>query len=194
MASAIDGASAAITSTLDTLPPEILLDILRRVLVSPDQPVHFMDSRQRGHMNSLATFIGGPAVSRSPKLDLLLVNKAIYFAGIKAYFGSSTLDLRLRFKEFVATVGSDRKSHIRNMELMLQRPFVWRDFETYVKVPLLQTHFEHFTALQKLVINVESGIGNRSGYTEDERAKIQRHIDGKLALKGVKIEYRMAMI
>jgi len=84
MASTHAGGSKSVTPTsLDTLPHKIIVKILHYALVSPGQPVllcnpahrvkpDFRDKRTRKQHRA----------QPSQKLDVLLVSKAMYFAGI----------------------------------------------------------------------------------------------------------------
>jgi len=181
------------TKRLDTLPHEILAKILRYALVSMKQPIHFVDA------DALRGCLVGEPVAPFHKLDVLAVNKTIYFAGVEAYFGSSTFNIQDidELKRFVEVLGPDRRRHIRKLVLNLgprYTLYVDKGKDESVKIC-----FGSLPSLQKVVVGLRMFLGvlqvinNSSGdqgdHVEAEKGIIEYHVERYWAMEGVEIEY-----
>ena len=197
----VDPVAAESKKRLDALPHEILVTIFRYALVSPKQPVFFLNESLRTRVNKvrrrdkLAYRMLTPA-QHSPKLDVLLASKALYFAGVEAYFGSSTLYLSntCYLKQFIVEIGQDRKRHIKGVALLLEWPQKGKLPETSDEGErLLREHFASFTALQKVTVRVERyrSAGSK-GYalTEADKAAFQWYVDRCWVFGRVEVDYQ----
>lgn len=167
------------TSPILTLPGEILVNILSYVVVDPQKAVILRSAAERRWRNELQRLLSvdwnqpiqsryycrdpiipNESTSKSLLLDVLLVSRQFYFAGIAAFFGENTigLDDARGLQRFTEDLDTDRRYCIRNLEINFrlpnQRTGLWdRDpFESakmlsagFVKLPSLQSATFVFT-------------------------------------------------
>lgn len=104
--------------------------MLSYILAQPSRRLRLRSARDRRWRNEAKALRGlnpGPLrpFKKSPLLDILLVSKDFYYAGIKAYYGLNTLQFHTatHLKQFAETVGIDRRRCIRSIVVHIQWQF-----------------------------------------------------------------------
>ncbi|KAK4951587.1 hypothetical protein LTR10_010564 [Elasticomyces elasticus] len=117
--------SNAVTNTvhvtagcLGNFPHELLMKIFRHLLVRDEQPIKLESAELRAAI-ALYRSEEDPQPLRWRDLDLFLVCKAFYYAGIEVYFGANSFNLNgpLDVLDFSEAVGLDRKRHIKSARM-----------------------------------------------------------------------------
>ena len=123
----ITASSARGSAAILALPHEILTQILAYILVSSDRKPIALHSRAGRRwknevldLNALRNqYYNTPKVTKSDLLDILLVSRSFYFAGIAAFFGENVLQFEnmQHLDRLTATLDLDRRRCIRHIAL-----------------------------------------------------------------------------
>ncbi|KAK5746462.1 hypothetical protein LTR17_000842 [Elasticomyces elasticus] len=144
---------------LGTFPHELLMKIFRHLLLRDEQPIKLESAELRA---ACARYRSeeGPQPRRWQDLELFLVCKAFYYAGIEVYFGDNifNLDSAYSMLNFSAAIGLDRKTLIRSATIEMY----WSKIEGFEGYCLrlayggLKEALSTYKALRKLHVSVSA--------------------------------------